>query len=113
MGKWLDYLKREEEKQGMRSFDLHSPADQMKELISGLPWADISRFMTNRLIQVRDTLETIGTEEGFTPGEVSSALAFLQGAAHQLRLLQSLPEALLEDLENREQQKEEEKEDGD
>ena len=113
MGKWLEYLKREEEKKGVRTFDLLSPPSEMEALMKGVAWADISKFLSNRLIQIRDTLETLGSEEGFTPAEVSSSLAFLQGQSHQLRLLQDLPEMLLEDLRNREQQKEEEKEDGD
>lgn len=108
---WRKYLEQEESKQEERIFDLFSPASEMASLVEGIAWKDISRVLTNKLIQVRDMLENLGADGEIPMSEISSALSYLQGQAFQLRFLQALPETLLEDLRNRDEKREKERKD--
>ena len=111
MKPWLEYLKEEEaKKRGERTLDLYSPQSEMKQLVEGIAWADISRVLSSLLMQIRNDLEGIGMDLKLTTEEVPYALGFLQGQAYQIRLLQELPEALLEDLVNRDMDRERERE---
>ena len=110
---WREYLEEEERKsRGERTLDLFSPQSEMANLVKGVAWKDISRVISNVLLQIRNDLEGIGMDLKLTAEEVPYALGFLQGQAYQLRFLQDLPEALLEDLENRDVERDKEREDG-
>lgn len=110
MKPWRDYLEKEERKGRVeRALDLFSPQSAMEDLVKGIAWADISRVLSNLLIQIRDDLEGMGMDLKLTTEEVPYALGFLQGQAYQLRALQDLPEALLEDLKNRDAERDKER----
>jgi len=107
---WREYLKEEEMRKGEeRTLDLFSPQTEMRNLKEGIAWADISKVLSNLLIGIRNDLEGMGMDLKLPADEVPYALGFLQGQAYQIRLLLDLPKSLLEDLVNRDAERERER----
>jgi len=97
-------ISREEE------LELRSPASEWVALIETPVWKDLQDILLLELARTRDSLEDLGSSA--TPDVSLGHFAYMQGICHSLRILLEMPEAMIEQLREQQEERKGRQEDG-